>query len=134
MLHSLGRGLTCAATNTSSQLSPIASIDSALKTVALIGDSITSQNDSSNKQEFTSQGYMTWLNALTGQRYYYDPSYNLGASGQAIASTLSNITDLAALSPAPDLVFYIPFANDITGSRSYADLIADLDALMSQGH
>ena len=131
MLHSLGRGLTCAATNTSSQLSPIASIDSALKTVALIGDSITSQNDSSNKQEFTSQGYMTWLNALTGQRYYYDPSYNLGASGQAIASTLSNITDLAALSPAPDLVFYIPFANDITGSRSYADLIADLDAIIA---
>ncbi len=131
MLNSLGRGLTYAATNTSSQLSPIASIDSALKTVALIGDSITSQNDSSNKQEFTSQGYMTWLNALTGQRYYYDPSYNLSASGQAIASTLSNITDLAALSPAPDLVFYIPFANDITGSRSYADLIADLDAIIA---
>lgn len=131
MLHSLGRGLTCAATNTSSQLPPIATIDSALKTVALLGDSITSQNDSSNKQEFTAQGYMTWLNALTGQRYYYDPAYNFGGSGQAIATTRANITDLAALSPAPDLIFYIPFANDITGSRSYTDLITDLDAIIT---
>lgn len=131
MLHSLGRGLTCAATNTSSQLPPTASVDSAIKTVALIGDSITSQNDSSNKQEFTSQGYMTWLNALTGQRYYYDPAYNLGDSGQSIATTRANMTNLAILSPTPDLIFYIPFANDITGSRSYADLIADLDAIIA---
>lgn len=108
-----------------------AAVDTSAKIVVLIGDSITSQNDSANDKEFNSQGYMTWLNALTGQRYYYQPSHNLGASGQSISQTLTNITDLAALDPAPDLVFWIPFANDIVGARTYEDLISDFDDIVT---
>lgn len=127
MLIRLGQGLAPAASN-SNYSAPV--IDNTPKVIALIGDSITSQNNSSNEKECLSQGYMTWINALTGQRYYYQPAANLGVNGDTMAEILARITDLAAFSP--DIVFLCSsFANDIAGSTTEQDLKGDFDAIAS---
>lgn len=101
-------------------------IDTAAKTVALLGDSITAQNTSANEQEHLSQGWLTWYNAITGQRLPLDPAYNLGVGGYSVAQVKAAMTGLASLTPTPDLVFVMAGANDVVAATTEASMKADL--------
>lgn len=121
MLLQLGRGMTPAG-----HPSVLSSIDLSEKTVALFGDSITSQNTTVNDQEYLPQGYMNMLNAITGQRYYFPPVNNLGASGDSLSQMYTRRTDLAGLSDAPDLVFVLGGSNDIPAATTEASMKTSL--------
>lgn len=126
MLLNLGRGLAPLSSSAGGQAA-----DLSAKTVAVFGDSITSQNTSANGQEYLPQGYMSVLNAITGQRYGFDPSYNLGVGGDNLATMDGRKTDLAALSPAPDLVFVLGGTNDIVAATSAAGMQSSLGNIYS---
>lgn len=104
-------------------------VDSSEKTVALIGDSITGQNTSSNDREYLSQGYFGMLNAITGQRYDFPTSYNLGVSSDTLSGIEARKTDLAALSPAPDIVVVLGGSNDVPAATTEASMKSDLDSI-----
>ena len=127
MLLTIGRGLSPRTKTISSS----AAVDLSTKTVALIGDSITGQNISANGREHLSQGYMTMLNAITGQRYVSSPSYNLGVSGYSLSQIEAGVTDLAALSPTPDLVIVLGGSNDTVAATTESAMITSLGNIYS---
>ncbi|MCB9982581.1 MAG: SGNH/GDSL hydrolase family protein [Rhodospirillales bacterium] len=104
-------------------------IDTTAKTIALLGDSITKQNTSDDGRAYLPEGYASMLNAITGQRYTFPTSHNLGVSSDNISEINARITDLASLSPAPDLVFVLAGTNDITSSTTEAAMISGMQSI-----
>ncbi len=104
------------------------------KTVALLGDSITSNNNQTDK--FNSQlGYWSNASVLLGKRFNSSPSLNFGAAGESTAAILSRVGSV--ISAGPDICVVLGGTNDIvsgvTAAEAYSNLEAMWTALTSAG-
>lgn len=104
-------------------------VDTANKTIAIIGDSLTDQDttQSGNTLLSSSHGYMTIANALMGHRFNYPFANNLGVGGDSMAQIDARKTDLGALTEAPDVIVYRGGTNDVPAATTLASMQSDLD-------
>lgn len=131
MLLTLGRGHNHASTiiNSTLQNFSIPSADLTPKSIALLGDSISAHNTSSDNTEYLSQGYINLLNAITGQRYHFPPANNLGVGGFNILQINNKKTDIATLVEQPDIIFVLGGTNNIAASTTQEDIILNLSQI-----
>lgn len=128
-------------TNTGDQI--IAS-QSRLPKVAILGDSITYQCDDcagnllsgTSNRNHESQGYMTWLQFLSGQAFHYPvagsnyvfTAGNFGVSGQFTAQIAARVPDVIAY--APDICIVLAGANNVRNlGYTFAGMIANLKSI-----
>lgn len=109
--------------------------------IACIGSSITQHATDwgAEKMENDSRGYMTWLNALSGQRFYYAtwPSEdgtefygsNKGVSGQFSHEILARVHDVIGM--GVDICIVQNGTNDLS-SVDYETVISNTKALYDQ--
>jgi len=126
MLINLGRGLSHASSNISSIITPPPLADLSQKTIALLGDSLSAHNSSSNNREYLSTGYIPMLNALTGHRYNFPPENNLGIGGENSTQINARKANLASLVKTPDVIFVLAGTNDVDTSTTEAAIIDNL--------
>lgn len=95
--------------------------------IGLLGDSITE----GNSEERRNRGYWTWCDVLLGQ--LYDVVAYAGVGGNNCAQMLARVAaDVIAFSP--DVCVVMGGANDISGGRTYAAIIADLEDIYDLLH
>lgn len=124
MLLSLGRGLSPIGRS-----ALLLTIDTSTKKVALLGDSITSQN--TNSQQFHSQGYFINCNMLMKNRFDFAVANNIANSGGSASSIDASKTGLAAVSP--DIVFVLMGTNDCDNqaTTTLSSLTSSIDSVLS---
>ena len=108
--------------------------------VAILGDSITYQNNdcgSTTQLINEAQGYMTWLNALSNQRYYFPvagandvfTAGNYGVSGERLDAMKVRLSPV--LEYNPDIVIFLGGTNDLVNTaRTYAQMTADAQTII----
>lgn len=104
------------------------------KIVALLGDSITGNNNQTNK--FNSQvGYWSNASVLLGKRFQSAPHLNFGVTGQITAQILARVGDV--IEQSPDICIVMGGTNDVssgvTASAAYANIEAIWSALTGAG-
>lgn len=126
MLLTLGRGL-----NARQSLTPIQIIvDTAPKTIALFGDSISAQSTNVNGNFTTHEayGYPIALNYLTNQRYNFEHINNQAVGGgNSYTLDARKETDLAS-SPA-DIIFVQVGTNDVDAGTTAAQIQTNLSSI-----
>lgn len=94
-------------------------VDTSEKITALVGDSITLQNSSSNR--LNSLGYVTQHNYRTNNRFPFSHEDNYAAGGGSLGDMASNIaTDLA--NKDYDAVFFMGGANDVPSGNALSQM------------
>ncbi|MEM6811044.1 MAG: SGNH/GDSL hydrolase family protein [Pseudomonadota bacterium] len=125
MLYQLGRALSHASISKNTP----SVVDISAKTIAILGDSTAYQNTSSNGLQYLSQGFMGWVNLMTGQKYHFPTDNNLGIDNADIADVDSAKTNLASLSNTPDIVFVITGTKDTSSSTTETEMINGLQSI-----
>ncbi|MGQ0528091.1 MAG: SGNH/GDSL hydrolase family protein [Alphaproteobacteria bacterium] len=122
MFLKVGRGLT--------PLKGGRLVDTATKTAAVFGDSISAANmQTSGGTQRTSEnvGYLTCYNVLSLNRMYFPNANNLGLSGDDTSEMLARKNDLSALTF--DVCFVMGGTNDIIAQTSTATIISNLGTI-----
>lgn len=122
-------------------------VASSLPRVALLGDSITRQNDDfagdmltvSTNRNREACGYMTWLGFYSKQAFNYFPtgtndvasSGNYGISGDKIAKALARVGDVIA--ERPDICILLIGTNNLVDTAAtFASMTTDYAAIVSR--
>lgn len=102
-----------------------------LKSIAIIGDSITANASNVLTPEITSShGYWTWADIFSGHRTTFQPGSNLGIGGNTTADVLARLSSLIKIKP--DIAVVAIGTNDITGALTAQQSIANLKNIWDQ--
>lgn len=103
--------------------------------VAILGDSRCDQSTvpsltTVSTTEFSkeAQGFITWLQFLTGQRVDFDIADNYGTSGDTTTQMLARVPGMIAASQAKTVII-LAGTNNWGASISYAQSISDIQAI-----
>lgn len=115
--------------------SPLLSLGN--RKVVIFGDSRTDQctvpsiaTPSSTEYSKMAQGWIGWLQFLSGQRFDFDLADNYGKSGDTTAQLLARVPAAIAATTAKVAIVYIG-TNSANAGVSFASYKADLDAIIA---
>ncbi len=103
-----------------------------------LGDSITARANSVSSPFYanTPVGYLSWVNVLTGQRFYSPPEYNFGVNGYSAGNVLSTSLPLALAAALNVCIVHVgtnDAASGIAASTTIANLTLIYDQLQAAG-
>ena len=93
------------------------------KTVALLGDSITANNNQSLTTN-SQLGYWTNASILLGKRFSSSPALNFGVAGESTAQILARVGSV--ISALPDICVVLAGTNDVSGGVTADAAFANL--------
>ena len=103
---------------------------------AAFGDSITAQNTlvNSTQSYLYGNGPMVWASILSGGKLFFSSSLNLGVAGNTTADMTVRLESAAAAAYALGARYCVIHAgtNDVYGSVTYAETIANLAAIYAK--
>lgn len=101
-------------------------------TVALLGDSLASNNSSESPhyiKQFTNRGWMTWLNILSGQAYNFTIANNFGKGGDTMAQVAARVGSVVAAQP--DICIVAAGRNGIVSGETFSTATTALTTIIT---